>query len=509
MLAVEPRPVNRRLLVALVVGVVVVALVLGGLAAVDRFRGGASSPTTLADRVLSAADREDVRGLLRLVEPDERAALVRLAGAWSARFDALDLPPAVGGGAPAATSGSQARSALAGLRLDVTGSAPTVATQSGDVAVVDLGRVAVRVRSDPDAARGLLRAWFAYRHTSTPQDRTYAGDTLPAVGALPRLVVVERSGRWYLSVLGTLLGPDVAHGPLPAVEAVTPADASDPRTAVEASVRALLDGRLRSDVSGLAATLDTSGADLLQLWASEVATTGLDRSPVTVTALSTSDGPAPEPADDRRATVRVGSLRVGDGSGVGLAGRCLTVSGDRSCLHPSGYRYDGGLGSLSAFELLGRDGAFTLTAVRGAAGWRTSVPESLADALAAYADGLTREQVLMVLGEEKLDTPSGVLEPDRADEVAFTSGGYALRTVRVVRAGLYRVVPGPDGANRSTLFEPDGQPSIQPFFPNDSVYRLQPGDHTLLVWADAGFSASLDRADAAPYVQRVEVRSVG
>ena len=136
------------------------------------------------------------------------------------------------------------------------------------------------------------------------------------------------------------------------------------------------------------------------------------------------------------------------------------------------------------------------------------MPESLADALVGYARGLTREQVLMVLGQERLDSPAGELQPDRPADVTFTSAGYALRTVRITRAGLFRVVPGPEGANRSTLYGPDGQPALQPFFPNDSVYRVTPGDHTLLVWADDGFSSTLGQPGGAPYVQRVEVRSI-
>ncbi|MGI3781594.1 MAG: hypothetical protein ACRYG2_12545, partial [Janthinobacterium lividum] len=266
----------------------------------------------------------------------------------------------------------------------------------------------------------------------------------------------------------------------------------------------LLDGRTRTDVSALASTLDASGSDLLQLWASEVATTGLDRSPVPVTALSTRGGQV----NGSRAVVRVEAVKVGNGASLDLGGRCLAVTRERSCLHASGYRYSGGIGSLSAFELLGRDGSFSLTAVQGAGGWRTSVPESLADALTAYADALTREQVLMVLGEERLDAPQGVLQPGRPRDVAFTSGGYARLTVRVERAGLYRVVSGPDGSNRSTLYGPDGQADLQPFFPNDSVYRLTPGDHTLEVWADDTFSRTLDQAGGGAYVQRVEVRSV-
>ena len=93
--------------------------------------------------------------------------------------------------------------------------------------------------------------------------------------------------------------------------------------------------------------------------------------------------------------------------------------------------------------------------------------------------------------------------------MAFTSGGYALRTVHVARAR-----PVPRGARVPTArtARPSTTPTaaldLQPFFPNDSVYRLQPGDHTLLVWADDAFADTLEQPGAAPYVQRVEVRSV-
>ena len=499
LLAVEPRSVDRRLLVVLGVGVLVVALALGGLAVADRLRGGASSPTALAERVVTALDHEDLAALARLVEPDERVALARLVGSVAHRLADLDLPDAVDGGRP-----GPGASVLDGLALDLTGTRPGVTAQSGDVAVVGLGDLSVRIREDPRTARGLLRAWFVDRDVDEPQEHVYADATLPALGALPQLVTVERAGRWYLSVLGTLAGPDVAQGSRLSVEASGPASSPTPQAAVETSLRALLDQRVRSDPSTFARTLDASGSDVVQLWASEVATGGLDRSPETVTALRTVAGPV----DGNRAMVRVESLEVGDGSSLDLAGRCLEVVGERSCLHSSGYRYSGGLGSLSAFELLGRDGSFSLTAVQHADGWRTSVPESLADALTAYADALTREQVLMVLGEERLDAPTGVLEPGRPQDGTFTSGGYARRTLRVERPDFYRVVPSPEGSNRASVYGPDGQPSLQPFFPNDSVYRLTPGDHTLEVWADDTFTRTLDQTGGAPYVQRIEVREV-
>ncbi|HEY0237221.1 MAG TPA: hypothetical protein VGC37_01125 [Friedmanniella sp.] len=498
-LTVEPRAADRRLLVVLVVGALLVALVLGGLAAVDRFRGGGSSPTALAERLVTALDRKDLGALVRLVEPDERAALLRLTGSWSSRLDELGLPQPVGGG-PRVTGAA----ALDGLDVDLTGASPRVAGQSGDVAVIDLGNVALRVRSDPDAAHGLLRTWFAYHHLQGPQDVTYRGTSLPRVGALPRLVSVERSGRWYLSVLATLAGPGLADAGLPAVRSSRATSSPTAQAAVETTLRALLDGRSPTDVSALAGTLDASGSDLAQLWSAELATSGLDTSTTRLTTLTTTDGGV----DGNRAVVRIGALRVGSGSGFDLAGACVTTRGERTCLRPSGYRYAGGLGSLGGLELLGRDGAFALTAVHQADGWRTSLPESLTDALTGYADGLSREQVLMVLGQERLDAPSGVLEPDAAEEVAFTSAGYALRTVPIQRPGLYRVDASPAGANRASLYGPDGQPSLEPFFPNDSVYRLTPGDHTLIVWADDAFTRTLDRVGGAPYVQRVEVREV-
>jgi hypothetical protein len=498
-LAVEPRAVDRRLLLALGVGVVVVALVLGGLAAVDRLRGGASSPTALAERVITALDREDLGALARLVEPDERAALLRLGASLSDRLAGLGLPESLGGG-----EGGTPSHALDGLDLDLTGATPVEESRAGDVAVVGLGDLAVRVRSDPGAAHGLLRTWFAYRHTDDAQDLTYPVADLPGLGVRKRLVTVERSGRWYVSVLGTLLGPGIPKGSLADVEALAPTWSPTPQAAVETTVRTLLDGQTRHDVSDLARTLDPSGSDTVQLWAAQLAIVGLDKPPARLSALRTAAGPG----DGDRAVVRLTTLKVGDGSGFDLADGCLSANGERGCLHRSGYRYAGGLGTFGAFDLLGHDGAFSLTATHGTAGWRTSLPESLADALVGYADGLTRGQVLMVLGQERLDAPAGVLQPDEAQDVAFTSAGYASRTVRVAEPGLYRVVPSPAGANRAALYGPDGQPSLQPFFPNDSVYRLTPGDHTLLLWADDAFAGSLRQPDQTPYTQRVEVRSV-
>ena len=498
-LDIEPRTIDRRLLLVLAVGVLVLALVLGGLAVIDRLRGGAASPVALADRVVTALDHEDLAALGRLVEPSERAALLRAGTSLAARLVDLDLPRAVAGDPTASV-----RHALDGLDLELTGASPREESRSGDVAVVGLGDLFVRVRTDPQRARGLLRAWFAYQRTVEPGDQTYPVDELPGLGVRKRIVAVERSGRWYVSLLGTLLGPGIPPGSLNDVGALPPAASPSPQAAVETTVRTLLDGRTRRDVTGLAATLDASGSDVVQLWAAQLAIVGLDRSPAPITALTTAVGPG----DESRAVVRLETLKVGDGSGFDLAGPCVTANGERGCLRPSGYRYRGGIGSLGALELLGRDGAFTLTAARSGDGWVTSLPESLADAVIGYADGLTREQALMVLDEERQDSPAVVLQADRAEDVAFTSAGYALRTVRVEQPGLYRVVPGPDGANRSALYGPDGEPSLQPFFPNDSVYRLTPGDHTLLVWADDGFSRTLQQGGATPYVQRVEVRAV-
>ena len=502
LLSAGPRPVDRRVLLVLGVAVLVVALVLGGITAVARFRGGASSPVDVGERLVTALEHEDVPALVRLVEPGERAALLRLVGAWLRRLGELDLPAAVGGGAPVPDA-----DALDGLDLHLTGAAPRVESQAGDLAVVGVGDVTVRMRSTPGTARGLLRLWFAHRHVDEPQDQTFGVSALPQVGALPRVVAVQRSGRWYLSVVATLLGPAVGEGTTPSLPALAATTSPTPQAAVEATLHALVDAAVQGDLPALARTLDASGADSAALWSAEVATSGLDRSPATLDRLRTT-GEAP---DGDRAQVHVDSLRVGApraGTGFVVDGSCVTAGDERGCLHRSGYAYAGGIGSLRLLELLGQDGSFSLTAVRGTRGWLTSVPESLADALAAYADGLTRQQVLMVLGQERLDTPAGVLEVDQPRDVAFGDAGYALLTVRIAERGLVRVMPGPDGSNRASVYGPDGQPSVQPFFPNDSVYRVTPGDHTLLVYADDAFAGTLRGPAGAPYVQRVEVRSV-
>ena len=495
MLDVAPRSVDLRLLLVLGVGVLAVALVLGGLTVLDRVRGGASSPSVLAERFTTALGEKDLGTLVRLVEPGERAALRRLADAWSHRLADLDLPDAVGGGSGDAGP-------LDGIDLTFTGATPRLESRSGDLAVVGLPNLTVRVRSTPGDAHGLLQAWFTYRRVTTPSDLSYPASALPG-DLRPRLVVVERSGRWFVSLLATFFGPGVAAGSTADLQAVEAAAAPDPQAAVEATVRSLFDALGRRDVDPFAATLDPSGADLARLWTSQLETPGTGQDE-RLDTLRTAAGPG----DGRRARVRIDALEVSGGSRFELSDGCASNPPvARACLHASGYRYADGVPELSAFALLGHDGAFWLTAVNDRDAWRTSLPDSLADALISYADDLTRAQVLALLRRPTLDQPGGSLRPDVAEDVLFSTAGYALRTLHVEHAGLYRVVPSPTGGNRAAVYDADGQPSIQPFYPNDSVYRLDVGDHQVLVWADDEFVAALDRS--TPYVQRMVVRSVG
>ncbi|WP_375387279.1 hypothetical protein [uncultured Amnibacterium sp.] len=485
---------DRRLLLVLAVGVLAVALVLGGLTLVDRVRGGASSPTVLADEITTALDSSDLGAVVRLVEPGERAALRRVTEAWSHRLANLDLPDAVGGGR------SEGRP-LDGLDLTFTQATPRVESQSGDVAVVGLPNLTLRIRSTPAAAHGLLRALFTYGRITEPQDETYPATALP-YDLPPRFVAVERSGRWYLSLFATLLGPGVAQSSTPDVRALEPTWSPTPQAAVETTIRALVGAFDHGDVGAFARTLDASSSDAVQLWASQVSLGAASR-PGAVETIRTSA----VSADASRVAVRVDTLHVSGGSTLDFADGCATVRQVRACLHRSGYRYADGIPELSSFALLGHDGGFWLTAVQGGGGWRTSLPDSLADALVAYADRFTREQALAVLHRPTLDDVSGELRADVPVDVTFTSAGYALRTLHVAQTGLYRVVPSPAGLNRAAVYDADGQPAIQPFYPNDSVYQLEPGDHRVLVWADDAFSATLDRTDA-PYMQRVEIRTV-
>ena len=163
---------------------------------------------------------------------------------------------------------------------------------------------------------------------------------------------------WYLSVLATLVGPGVAAGRPIDVQALDPVLGTDPQAAVRSTLQALLDPQVQRNATTLARTLDRSGSDVVQLWAGQLALTGLDRPSPSVTGLTTSPGPA----EADRAVVRVDALRVG--SQVDVDGPCATLSGRRACLRPTPYRYAGGAGTLGAIELLGHDGAFSLTAVR-------------------------------------------------------------------------------------------------------------------------------------------------
>ena len=64
----------------LLAGVVAAALVVGGLAAVDRFRGGARSPTVLAGRVVAALDARALRLRRSITLPLARETLAAHKG---------------------------------------------------------------------------------------------------------------------------------------------------------------------------------------------------------------------------------------------------------------------------------------------------------------------------------------------------------------------------------------------------------------------------------------------
>ena len=508
-LTAAPRFSNRRLLLIGISALTAVALVFGLLRVLDAVRDGARSPAALASGLVAALGQERLPRLLGLVDPQERPALHRLAGALNA--DAVRFGLSADTGAAESLSPD-------GLQLDLIDVAAQTELISDDLAALDFRRGQLRVRIEPPRTRGLLAGYLGLRRLAGPSAHTFdLGSAGPQRSGL-RVLAVRRQGRWYVSPLLTLLegefGADLqatgtVGAPAPARPAgrdvpEEPAGSETPEQAAVALIRAAVSVRTTTDLPQLGSALDPTGAQATvrygplflpgdepgQTWG--VRTAAFDAVP---------DGPD-------RARVRVGSLTLISGDRhLDVGPTCVDTGDQRRCLHRSAYRYDGHA-QVGWFDLLGLGGAFDLTAVRQDGRWRIGVADSLADAVIAGIGALSPEQGLALLQRVPLDRPSGRLVPGRAESVAFTSGGYAVLTLHVDRPGLYRVLPSPAGFQRGTVYTADGTPAVQKFFPNDDSYDLVAGDYTLLVWADTAFERILDGAVEGPYRQRVQVRRV-
>ncbi len=500
-----PRVSNRRVLLVAVSLLAVAALVLSTLGVVDLVRGGTRSPQTLASALGTALDRGRLPRLLALVQPEERPALQRLSEGLSRDAQRFGLR---GDAGPDALS-------LDGLRLDLTGVSARAELVSADLAVLTFDRGQVRVRTEPAKTTGVVAGYLGLRRITGPGDaRVDLGSSGPAHSGW-RVLAVRREGRWYVSLLMTLLERqlDAASDPttgtggrlaVPAAPAGERGGFEDPEEAAVALTRALVAVPTAADVSALAATLDSTGALAVNRYAPLFFS---DDQPVTwgvQTAVFDSTRQGPD-----RAVVRIRSLILtsADGRQVDLGPRCVAGGTRPRCLHDNTYRYDGHP-SVGWFDLLGPDGTFALTAVRQDGRWRIGLADSLADRIVAGVGALSREQALALLHRVPLTEPTAQLVPGRPRQIAFTSAGYATAALHVDRAGLYRIMPSPTGYQRGTVYAADGQPAPQKYFPNDDSYDLVGGDYTVLVWADEAFTRVLDGRVAGPYRQRVEVRRV-
>lgn len=501
-LQARPRVSDRRVLLVAVAVLLAVVLLLAGLTRVQRLRGGSPSPAALAAQLTVAVDAEDLGRLAGLLDPAERTAVQRLSGALTADLSRLDLPGVdVADGSGGLT--------LAGAQLDLTGTRADVEQLSADVALLTFGAGQLRVRVDPSATHGLLAAYLTDRRSTTRTDRTLPLVQLGGPQRAVRVLAVRDHGRWYASLLLSLLERDLGPGSsdsAPARGALPPVGApgsSSPEAAAAALVTAATEAYDAGDPAVLASALDRTGAIAAALYGPALTGSTLAHAHWRVdraTFRSIPQGPG-------RAVVQVEGVALSSPSRtITATPRCITEPTGRHCLTASGYRYPGSPGS-GAFELLGRGGALGLSTVPDDQGWHVGVADSVADAIVAYAGGLTREQGLALLGRARLDAPRTRLVPDRAGSVAFTSAGYAVADLHIDRAGLYRLLPSPAGFHRGSVYQPDGTPAQQKFYPNDDSYQLAPGDYTVLLWADDDFAATLRNPDR-PYVQRVEFRRV-
>lgn len=234
---------GRIAIIAAVLGAAVLLAGAGWLVArALTASDGADSPEAATDALIDAINNEDFLTMAELLEPGERRAIaepvlfeivpeLQRLGLLGDDFDTSE------------TQGLELDLSNVTYRVDRPIDSPDVAfvyftggtsTSSLDLDEFQLGsRLREEIEQDPDAAAELERSETTDLASETP------------------VVMVERDGRWYVSMVYTVM-EGAFPGELPAqVAGLTPVGADSPEAAVERMLQAAVDLDARAVIEGL------------------------------------------------------------------------------------------------------------------------------------------------------------------------------------------------------------------------------------------------------------------
>ena len=248
---VEGRHRSRGKLVGGIVGVVAL-LGAGAFAAVkigaNDDDGGAASPTEVGTQLIAALDNEDLLGVIDLLLPGERDTFrqpfIDLIGNLK-RIEVLDA--------------SASTDQIGGVDIQFTDvSVRDEPTNVADISNIFLSGSASVAVDGTSVPLGSLLIDEAFGGDRPKMDEPAKANEFTNT----RLTVVEREGRWYLSLFYTAAEASRGDAAIPEVGVVA-AGAATPESAVDAMLQAISDQNLTT----LIASLDPTEAEALQRYA--------------------------------------------------------------------------------------------------------------------------------------------------------------------------------------------------------------------------------------------------
>ncbi|NND76321.1 MAG: hypothetical protein HKN44_15080 [Ilumatobacter sp.] len=239
-----------------VVGIVVAVLALGiaGVFAVSRIgggnEGGAGSPAEVGTALMASIEQEDVLGMIDLLLPGERDALREPLIDTISELSRLEV-----------LSSDASLADLSGIDFELNGEATDVVpTNVSDIANITM---TASMTATLDGAQLPVGALITDRlGDSVDLSEVYEQET-DVPFELP-MTVVERDGRWYLSLAFT--AAEAARGPfgdpIP-VAGIQPSGGSTPEGAIDA----VLAGVEQLDLARTIAAINPNEAEALQRYA--------------------------------------------------------------------------------------------------------------------------------------------------------------------------------------------------------------------------------------------------
>lgn len=487
------RPSKKLVIIGTAAILIVVAAIVALVVVKNLLRGGAESPEQAGEKLITAVNNKDVTGIFAMVAPHERDSVIRLQKVVTDKFKAYAIAGAIKKVAPESSEAADGTDLVFdGVDVSVSGATPSVTPLAGDFAQVLFSAGEVHAVIHPELTKGPLHsALAAAGQKDAIESQFFIADLGPHKSGLS-LIAGKTDGRWYLSPMlsalemGNMWSRDgdgaVTRGQVPAS---FQGGSDSPDAAAGAAVRDAVSAVNTGNPLALTSALVKDESAALYMYSGLWSSTGLSSGAPQVTLGDSSFTTGPQ--DGNRALAFAKNISLGvSGDHVTLTDTCLTdPSGERKCLNGSGYALNYSSPTVNPFALFAVNGKYGLTTVKEDGKWKVSVLDTATDMAIGWVNSLTKQQALAVLQLARADTPSGTLTVGKAEDVAFNSAGYAVRTLTIDKA--QKVVFSGDNSDISAQLYSEDAKTLQERKYDDtssgSYYDLAPGTYVAVVFA--------------------------